>query len=93
MSHPLIASLSIACVAGMLPLAAQATDDTALSAPNPLLSATQLATGNFTVLHVKSGARMAPLIYGPDFVPKWQLRAGMPRTGASILQGERFRFR
>lgn len=97
MSHPLIASLSIACVVGMLPLAAQATDDTALSAPNPLLSATQLATGNFTVLHVKSGAtnsgaRMAPLIYGPDFVPKWQLRAGMPRTGASKLQGERFRF-
>jgi hypothetical protein len=40
-----------------------------------------------------SGAHMAPIIYGPDFVPKWQMRALSHDTGASKLEGERFRFR
>lgn len=98
MSHPQIASLSLAGLVGLFPLAAHATEDTALAAPNPLLSSTPLTPGSFTVLHVRSGAanasaRMAPVIYGPDFVPKWQIRAGTPRTGASKLEGEQFRFR
>jgi len=98
MSHPLIASLGIACLVGVFPLAAQATDDTALAAPNPLLASKALAPGNFSVLRVKtgrngSGAHMAPIIYGPDFVPKWQMRALSHDTGASKLEGERFRFR
>lgn len=98
MSHPQIASLSVACLVGLLPLAAHATDDTALSAPNPLLSSTPLTPGSFTVLHVKSGtanssARMAPVIHGPDFVPMWPMRAGTPPAGASKLEGEQFRFR
>lgn len=98
MSHPIIASLGIACVVGLVPLAAHATDDTVLSAPNPLLAAKGLAPGNFSVLRVKSGpnhsgAHMAPIIYGPDFVPKWQMRALSRDTGSSKLEGERFRFR
>lgn len=100
MSHPLIASLSVACLVGALPLAAQAADDIALPAPNPLQSSATLAPSNFSVLrvdaaspHARSTDKMAPVIYGPDFVPKWQLRAVSHDTGPSKLQGERFRFR
>jgi hypothetical protein len=98
MSHPLTALLGIACLVSLVPLAAHATDDTVLSAPNPLLSAQGLAPGNFSVLRVKSGlnrsgAHMAPVIYGPDFVPKWQMRALSHGAGASKLKGERFEFR
>jgi len=98
MSHPLTALLGIACLAGLVPLAAHATDDTVLSAPNPLLSAKGLAPGNFSVLRVKSGlnrsgAYMAPVIYGPDFVPKWRMRALSHGAGASKLEGDRFEFR
>lgn len=98
MSHPLTALLGIACLVGLVPLAAHATDDTVLSAPNPLLSAKGLAPGNFSVLRVKSGpnrsgAHMAPVIYGPDFVPKWRMRALSHGAGASKLEGERFEFR
>ncbi len=100
MSHPLIASLSVACLVGALPLAAQATDDIALPAPNPLQSSATLAPNNFSVLpvkaagtHTRSADKMAPMIYGPDFIPSWQLRAVSHDPGASKLQGERFRFR
>ena len=98
MSHPIIASLGVACVVGLVPLAAHAADDTVLSTPNPLLSAKGLAPGNFSVLRVKSGlnhsgAHMAPIIYGPDFVPKWRMRALSHGAGASKLEGDRFEFR
>jgi hypothetical protein len=98
MSHPFIASLSTACLVGALPLAAQAADDIALPAPNPLQSSATLAPHDFSMLRVKapgtrSAEKMAPVIYGPDFVPKWQMRAVSHHPGASKLQGERFRFR
>ena len=100
MSHPLIASLSVACLVGALPFAAQATDDIALPSPNPLRSSATLAPNDFSVLrvdaasaHTRSANKMAPVIYGPDFAPKWQLHAVSHDDGASKLQGERFRFR
>lgn len=104
MSHPLIASFSVACLVGALPLAAHATDDTALAAPNPLRSSADLTHGRFSMLRVnagtaQSGAQMAPVIHGPDFVPKWsnwsrwQARAVSPDAGGSKLNGDRFRFR
>ena len=97
MSHPLIASLAVACMAGALPLAAHATEDTALPATNPLLSGTMTQDG-FNMLRVKndnahSGSRMTPVIYGPDFIPKWQQKAVSHDTGASKLEGDRFKFR
>ncbi|KAA0080953.1 hypothetical protein CIW54_22150 [Paraburkholderia sp. T12-10] len=101
MSHPLIASLSVACLVGALPLAAHATDDTALAAPNPLLSSADLSNAKFSMLRVngaaaRSSAQMAPVIDGPDFVPqwsKWPMRAVSHDPGASKLEGDRFRFR
>lgn len=97
MSHPLIASLGVACLIGAFPLAAHSTEDTALPATNPLLSA-NLARDGFKMLRVKAGtssstARMTPVIYGPDFIPKWQTKAVSPDAGASKLEGERFKFR
>ena len=97
MSHPLIASLGVACLIGAFPLAAQAAEDTALPATNPLLS-TQLAQDGFKMLRIKAGgtgsaAWMTPVIYGPDFIPKWQTHAVSPDTGASKLEGDRFKFR
>lgn len=98
MSHPLIASLAVACLVGTLPLAAHATtEDTALPATNPLLSNTVTQDG-FKMLRVKtgnarSGSRMTPVIYGPDFIPKWQQKAVSHDTGASKLEGDRFKFR
>ncbi|RDU96306.1 hypothetical protein [Trinickia dinghuensis] len=97
MSHPLIASLGVACLLGALPLAAYATEDAALPAANPLLSS-NIAQNGFKMLRVKTGAansaaRMTPVIYGPDFVPKWQTKAISHDSGPSKLEGDRFKFR
>jgi hypothetical protein len=98
MSHPLIASLSVACLVAALPLAAYSAEDTALPAQNPLLSRNMTQDG-FRMLRVKTGtapsaARMTPVIYGPDFIPKWQQRAtSHDDAGASKLEGDQFKFR
>ena len=103
MSHPLIASLGVACVIGALPLAAGAVEDTTVLAANPL-QATNVARDGFKMLRIKatgsaqSATRMTPVIYGPDFIPNWQMKGGQtngasPDTGASKLEGHQFRFR
>lgn len=98
MSHPLIASLGVACLAAALPLAAYAAEDTALPAQNPLLSRNMTQDG-FNMLRVKTGtppasARMTPVIYGPDFIPKWQQKALSRDLGTSNkLEGDEFKFR
>lgn len=96
MSHPLIASLGVACLVAALPLAAYAAEDTALPAQNPLLSRNMTQDG-FKMLRVNSGtqtsgARMTPVIYGPDFIPKWQQKAISRDSGASKLEGDQFKF-
>ena len=97
MSHPLFVPLGVACLIGALPLATYAAEDTALPATNPLLS-TNITQDGFKMLRTKSGAtrsaaRMTPVIYGPDFVPKWQPKAISHDSGASKLEGDRFKFR
>ena len=98
MSHPLIASLGVACLLGVLPLPAHAAEDAQFPASNPLLSH-DIAQHGFKLLRVKTGAarssatRMMPVIYGPDFMPKWRTKALSPDTGASKLEGDQFKFR
>ncbi len=97
MSHPLIASLGVACLVAALPLTGYSAEDTALSAQNPLLSR-NITQDGFKMLRVNTGtvrsaARMTPVIYGPDFIPKWQQRAMSHDSGAAKLEGDRFKFR
>jgi hypothetical protein len=100
MSHPLIASLGIACLVGAIPFAACATEDTALPATNPLLQ-NNITQDGFKMLRVTAGAngsanRMTPVIYGPDFIPKWQTNgqtnALSHGPGGPKLQGDQFKF-
>lgn len=97
MSHPLIASFGVACLIGAVPLAASAAEDTALLAADPLQT-TNMAQEGFKMLRTKidqapSGARMTPVIYGPDFIPKSQMNGVSPDSGASKLEGHQFKFR
>ena len=97
MSHPLIASLCIACLTCAVPLAAHSAEDIALPAPNPLATF-DVAHDGLKMLRIdtrsaRSTDRATPVIDVPNFPPKWQHNAVSPDTGTSKLQGDQFKLR
>jgi hypothetical protein len=90
--------VTIACLIGALPLAAQAADSDSLLSPNPLSSSANLRQGGFSMLRVSGGvpqssSQMAPVLFGPDYLPKLKATAPSNDNAKQRLEGERFRFR
>lgn len=95
MSPSLISAFGAACVIGALPVAAHAAEGEPLS-PSNAFSPPNLGHNGFSMQRIKAlsttnGAGDASTLFGPNELPKLQLRSS--ETATPRLQGDRFRFR